>query len=344
MQKFKTFSLNEQLIVEASGVPIKSSGLSADRHTKQYIEPYLPGGAKHGDETHEVAADVKGLAAGDKVKLVAHHTVTDEKGKVTHHVTVQKKGSRAKITIPTNKLNKPSASARRNRGFEQEGALAQRLNKHGLMDGGGAGFTGGNDFHLIDKRAGAKKKIRGTEGHPEEGIQGEHKSDIKTTAFGQITLSRHPETGRWHIDDKARANRPGYAEHVENATVTVNGKKKPLLDHLNDTEPVGTTNKGGFHTDPTTTAPAHAYLRDHHVDVLHIDSHGTYRAGMSAERDRQKLGLPPLTGEGRFRVRQKTDNPNKRTVQFSITKLDKSNVHLGRDEDLAALKKKLGHE
>ena len=316
--------------------------MKAERHTNQYITPYLPGGKKHDKAgTHEVAADVKGLNAGEKVTIHSHHIVTDEKGKQTHHVTVSKPGSRAKITIPTSKLLKPTV--RRNRGFEQEGALAQRLNQHGLMEGGGAGFTGGNDFHLIDKRTSTKKKIRGTEGHPPEGIQGEHKSDIKTTAFGQITLSRHPETGRWHIDDKARGKRPEYAKHVENATITVNGKKKSLLDHLNDTEPQGTSNKSGFYTDETSTAPAHAYLRDHHVDVLHIDSHGTYRAGMSAESDRQQLGLPALKGKGKFRVRQKTDDPNKRTVQFSITDLEKSSVHLGNDEHLAALKKKLGH-
>lgn len=339
MRKFKTF-FSEEMIVES--VPIKSSGMSADRHAKQYIEPYLPGGKKHGDETHEVAAEAKGLAVGDKVKLLSHHTVTDEKGKVTHHVTVQKKGSRAKITIPANKLNKPTASARRNRGFENEGALAARLNKHKLMEGGGAGATAGNDFHLIDMRGGKKKKIGGTTGEPE--IQGEHKTDIKTTAFGQITVSRHPETGRWHIDDKARSNRPGFAAHVENATVTVDGKKKKLLDHLNETEPEGTVNKGGFYSDSTSSAPAHAYMRDHHVDVLHIDSHGTYTAGMSAEKDRHGLGFSPLTGEGKFRTRQKTDNPNKRTVQFSLTKLDKSNFDLNNDEHLGQLKKKLGHK
>lgn len=338
MIKFKHYLLTE----ETSTNPISSSGLKAERHTSQYITPYLPGGKKHSKEgTHSVAADVKGLSAGDKVTIHSHHIVTDEKGKETHHVTVSKPGSKQKITIPTSKLLKPTA--RKNKGFEQEGALAERLNKHGLMQGGGAGFTGGNDFHLIDKRGGKSKKILGTEGHPQEGIQGEHKSDIKSTAFGQITLSRHPETGRWHIDDKARSKRPEYAEHVEKATVTVDGKKKSLLDHLNDTEPHGTSNKSGFHTDATSTAPAHAYLRDHHVDVLHIDSHGTYRAGQSAEHDRHKLGLPALAGEGKFRVRQKTDDPNKRTAQFSITKLEKSNVHLGNDEHLAAMKKKLGH-
>jgi hypothetical protein len=340
MKSFKNF-ITEQAayIVETA---ISGTGMKAERHTKQYITPYLPGEKKHSKEgTHTVAGEVKGLNSGDKVMIHSHHIVTDAKGKDTHHVTVSKPGSRSKITIPTSKLLKPTA--RRNRGFEQESALANHLNKHGLMEGGGAGFTGGNDFHLIDKRGTKNKKILGTEGHSADGIQGEHKSDIKTTAFGQITLSRHPETGRWHIDDKARAKRPEYAQHVENATITVNGKKKSLLDHLNETEPHGTSNKSGIYSDHTSTAPAHAYLRDHHVDVLHIDSHGTYRAGMSAEHDRHKVGLPSLTGEGRFRVRQKTDNPNKRTAQFSITQLEKSNIHLGNEDHVAQLKKKLGH-
>lgn len=340
MKSLKQFVTEDYgFITEAT---ISATGLSAARHTKQYITGYLPGEDKHSKQgTHTVAADVKGLAKGDKVTLHSHHVATDDKGKETHHVTVSKPGSRAKITIPTSKLQKPTT--RRNRGFEQEGALAARLNEHGLMEGGGAGFTGGNDFHLLDKRSIKPKKIRGTEGHSTEGIQGEHKSNIKNTAFGQITLSRHPETGRWHIDDKARAKRPEYAEHVEKATITVDGKKKSLLDHLNATEPEGTSNKSGFESDHTTTAPAHAYMRDHHVDVLHIDTHGTYRAGMSAEGDRHKLGLPALAGMGRFRVRQKTDDPNKRTAHFSITDLEKSNIHLGNDEHIGLIKKKLGH-
>jgi len=84
-------------------------------------------------------------------------------------------------------------------------------------------------------------------------------------------------------------------------------------------------------------------MRDHHVDAVHIDTHGTYRAGMSEKTDRHKLGLPALKGEGRFRVRQKTDNANKRTVQFGITKLDKSPINIGTDEGAKNIAKTLGH-
>lgn len=321
---------------------MQASGISAARHTKQYITPYLPGGSKHAIDSHEMAVEHGALKAGQKVTVVGHEVKQSPSGKDVHHALVQTQGSDHVHSIPTNKLLKPASSARKNKGFEQEGQLAQHLNRHGLMRGSGAGFTGDNDFHLIDKRGAKEKRIGGTEG-AKGAIQGEHKSDIKSTAFGQITLSRHPETGHWHIDAKARAKRPEYAQHVESANVTVNGKTKSLLQHLNDTEPPGTSNKGGFYSDHTSAAPAHAYMRDHHVDVAHIDTHGTFRAGMSEHNDRHKLGLPVLHGEGRFRTRQKTDNPDKRTVQFGLTKLDKSHTNIGTDEGAMKLKKTLGH-
>jgi len=319
---------------------ILASGQSAERHTGKYITPYIAGGSKHAEGTHTMASSHSGISAGDSVTIHSHNV--DEKG--VHHVVVSKAGSNQKVTIPTNKLNKPTVA--NNKGLEQEGKLVSHLNKLGLMSGGGAGSTAGNDFHLIDKRGNKQSKIPGSAGthsENESGLHGEHKSDIKTTAFGQITLSRHPETGKWHIDDKARAKRPEYAKHVENATVTINGKKKNLLQHLNDTEPHGTSNKSGFHSDHTDLSPAHSYMRDHHVDAVHIDTHGTYRAGMSEKTDRHKLGLPALKGEGRFRVRQKTDNANKRTVQFGITKLDKSPINIGTDEGAKNIAKTLGH-
>jgi len=340
----KTFShfIEESYALELTegSKPIQSRGMSAERHTKQYITPYLPGNEKHAEGTHTMASDHEGLSSGDKVTIHSHEVVGD-----VHHAVVSKVGSNKKIKIPTNKLIKPTT--RKNKGLEQEAGLVKHLNGHGLMQGSGAGSTAGNDFHLLDKRGGKTRKISGSAGHNtenESGIHGEHKSDIKSTAFGQITLSRHPKTGKWHIDDKARAKRPEYAKHVESATITVNGKKKNLIDHLNETEPHGTSNKSGFHSDEThNLEPAHSYMRDHHVDVVHIDSHGTFRAGHSAQNDRHKTGLPSMEGTGRFRVRQKTDNINKRTVQFEIKKLNKSNVNIGTDEGANEMKKRLGH-
>jgi hypothetical protein len=320
-----------------SEVAILAKGQSAERHAKQYVTPYLPGGSKHGAGTHEVASSVGHLNPGDKVTLHGHSV---ENG--VHHVTVSGGNSNNKIKIPVNKLHKPTT--RKNRGLAQEGAIAAKLSKSGLMEGGGAGFTGGNDFHLIDKRKKTPKKIRGTEGHTVSQVTGEHKSDIATTAFGQLTVSRHPKTGKWHISDEARARRPEYASHIEKAKVTgPDGKKRSIIDHLNHTEPMGTSNKSGFNSDRTDLSPAHGYMRDHHVHVLHVDSHGTFRAGASEKEDHHKLGLPSMEGEGSFRVRQKTDNPNMRTVQFSIKKLNKSGIHLGKDEDIDKMKKILGH-
>jgi hypothetical protein len=333
MKTFFTF-------IEEQAAPIKSRGISAERHTKQYITPYLPGGAKHAEGTHTIASDHGEFKSGDKVTIHGHEVVDG-----VHHAVVSKVGSNTKTKIPTNKLIKPTT--RKNKGLAQEASLVTHLNSHGLMHGEGAGSTAGNDFHLVDKRGKKHSKISGSEGintSSESGIHGEHKSDIKTTAFGQITLSRHPKTGKWQIDDKARAKRPEYAAHVEKATITVNGKKKKILDHLNETEPHGTTNKSGFHSDETKDLePAHSYMRDHHVDVVHIDSHGTFNAGHSSTTDRHKTGLPNMEGNGRFRVRQKTDNPNKRTVQFEIRKLNKSNVNIGTSEGASEMKKRLGH-
>jgi hypothetical protein len=318
---------------------IRGSGADAARQVNKYIQPYLPGGAKAGTDTHTLASDAGGLKAGTSGTLHAHH---EEDGE--HHVTVS--SGKTKVKIPVSKLDKPVVA--KNRGLVQEGQLADHLRGHGLMEGKSAGFTAGNDFHLIDKRGPTKKRIRGSEGFNAnakgEDIQGEHKSDIRTTAFGQLTLTRHPKTQKWHISDEARAKRPEYAAAIEKATVSVGGKKKSLIAHLNETEPPGTVNKTGFHSDETSLHPAHAYMRDHHVDVIHIDSHGTYRAGKSETKDRHKLGLPAMEGVGKFRVRQKqASNPNSRTAQFSIKKLAKSNVHIGTDEGANEMKRRLGH-
>lgn len=330
-----------------SEATLRASGADATRHSEKYIKPFLPGGSQHAEGTHTIASDHASLSAGDSVTLHGHEV--DEKG--VHHAIVSKIGSKEKIKIPTNKLNKPIKS--NNKGLKQEGELVNHLNKHGLMTGGGAGSTAGNDFHLIDKRGTKDKKISGSEGintKTESGIHGEHKSDIKSTAFGQITLERHPKTGKWQIPEESRKKRPEYAKHVEAATVThTDGKTRSLLDHMNHVQPPeykpseGNRLATNVHSNPTDLAPAHAYMRDHHVDMVHIDSHGTFRAGLSEHKDIHNLGLSPMEGAGRMRVRQKTSNPNKRTVQFSITKLNKSDTHIGTDEGAKAIADRLGH-
>lgn len=344
MFDLKRFILEEARNRLLSEAKLSASGSRAQYHADKYIRPFLQGQPEHKPLSHEIEGDVGGFKAGDKVTMHSHHI--DDKG--IHHVVVSKPGTK-KTAIPISKIKK--VSGRKNIGFEQESKLVNHLNGHGLMQGSGAGSTAGNDFHLIDKRGKSKKKISGSEGvtTSESSVTGEHKSNL-TAAFGQITLTRHPQTGLWHINDKARANRPEYAKAVENATITVNGKRKKLIDHMNDVQgrnyrkPAGRATAEDISSDDHDLSPAHAYMRDHHVDLVHLDSHGTYRAGLSQNKDRHNIGLPSLSGTGRFRVRQKDRNNDKaRTVQFMIRKLPKSDVHIGTDEGAQQMKKVLGH-
>ena len=317
MLSFKGF------ITEAT---LTSSGPDAPRHAEKYIAPFV--GQK---ETHTLKKEHEGIEAGSKV-TVHGSTIIDGK----HHAIVSRAGSRKKVNVPFAKINKPVEQ--KNKGFDFENETVHKLNQHGLMSGGGAGATAGNDFHLINKRTG--KKVKGK--MAEHAYQGETKKDL-SAAFGQISLTHHPEKG-WHISDKTRERFPHLAAEVEKATITHQGKKKKLLDHINETygapdrEQKSSTN---VYSDETDHAPMHAYLKDHHVDVLHVGSHGTFRAGMSHEKDRTGIGLPQTQGTGRFRVRQK--HRNSLTVQFNVRKMDKSPFDMTSEEGIAHIKKKLGH-
>lgn len=322
-------------------VKMAGSGPEGERHAGKYVTPFI--GSK--DTTHELASAAGGLEAGTKIRIHSHEV--DDKGK--HHLVVSSENSTKKIKIPQSVVNKNIK--RGNKGLVQETRLASHLNNHGLMSGGGAGFTAGNDFHLVDKRKPTDAKIQGSSGeHTEQGgnprtLEGEHKSDIKSTAFGQLTVIPHPVTGKWHIPDAARAKRPQYAAHIENSKVVgPDGVRRSLLDHMDKYDPPGTENKTGGYSERSDLSPAHAYMSDHHVHVAHIDSHGTYRAGLSDEKDNFKTGLPRMEGEGRFRYRQKQpSNRNSRSIQFGITKLAKSDVNIGTDDGAAEMKKRLGH-
>jgi len=86
--------------------------------------------------------------------------------------------------------------------------------------------------------------------------------------------------------------------------------------------------------------PANSYLKDHHVDVLHVGSHGTYKVG---KEDKTGHGLPEFKGEGRWISKEKHKDDYKRTIQFSVRHADKSHVDLGKDEHAHAMAKTLGH-
>ena len=325
--------------VKSSTVRLKASGADASRHAKKYITPYVGSS----DETHHLASDAGHIKQGEAVRIDKHEI--DDSGK--HYVHVAKAGNNKTVRVPQSALLKNKQA--KNRGLANEGILAKHLQKHGLMKRAGAGFTAGNDFELHDKRTDSKIPGSSGEHHVTGGnpraIQGEHKSDIKTTAWGQLSVSPHPETGKWHISDKNRAKRPEYAASIEKATVTgPDGKTRKLLDHMDKYDPPGTTNKTGGQSDTTDLHPAHAYMRDHHVHVAHVDSHGTFNAGLSEKSDKNKTGLPTMQGTGRFKYRQKQpSNPRTRSIQFGIKTLNTSHTNIGTDEGAQKMKARLGH-
>lgn len=300
-----------------------------DRHFRKYVTP----GSKV-----TFARDHEGITAGTDAEVVGKKTI-----KGVHHAML-KVGSK-NVQVPINKLVKPAGSANRGLKFEQE--FVQNLLGHGVMKPGssGAGFTAGNDFHIYNRKT---KKVHDGKVNDEfsenQESQGEAKESLKAD-FGQLTLSHDPSKGGWHISDAARNNRNEYAKQIENATITVDGKKKRLLDHINDTVPPptkGKVTKAAIYSDPTDLSPMHAYLRDHHVDLLHIGSHGTFRAGLSEKRDRTGTDLPVATGTGMFRVRGKHKTGNL-MVAFNPKSMEKSTLDIHKNpEDMEEFKRRIG--
>lgn len=87
---------------------ISGSGRKASRHFKQYVAPYLAGGALHKEEepTHEIGTTIKGFSKGEKVSITGHEIVKDKKGNDVYHVTI--KGENGQVAkIPVSRLKKP---------------------------------------------------------------------------------------------------------------------------------------------------------------------------------------------------------------------------------------------
>lgn len=319
-----SFTIYTEFLAEAK---MKSKGEEAKRHAKNYVEPYI--GQK---ETHTLSSNHEELKAGSKLTLHGFKVVNG-----VHYAVATVKGSTKKHEIPFTKIEKPVKA--KNKGFDFETGVVKKLNTHGLMTGSGAGFTGGNDFHLLNKKT--KKKVRGK--MAEEAYQGETKKDL-SAAFGQASLKFEKGKG-WHFPAKTKERFPKYTAAIERSTVTVDGVTKPLLKHINETygqlDPNKKSSKNVY-SDDTSLDPVHSYLHDHHVDLLHVGSHGTFRAGRSNVKDRTNLGFPKPNGSGRFRVRQK--HPTSLTVQFNVKSLDKSTKNIENDDDLEEVKKKLGHK
>lgn len=223
-----------------------------------------------------------------------------------------------------------------NKGLDYEKKLITHLHKHGLMSkrekGAGASPVG-HDFHLLNKTKGIAHP-----GKAYERATGESKVSTHA-AFGQMSVHYDHDAGKWGIHPKIRALKPEFASAVDHATVG----GKPLMDHVNQT--MGRPSKiakpkGDIYSDKTDLSPVHAYLKDHHVDVLHVGTHGTFRAG---DRDATGVGFPKAKGEGSFRLRQKGSNPAIKTIQFNVNKLEKSHINLENDEHLQHIKQVLGH-
>jgi hypothetical protein len=319
--KFKSFC--EQLDEQMGRGFIKGVGMDAPRHERQYITPHI--GSK--EYTHTLGKEHEGVPAGSKLRL---HKSEYLDGKLHVHATDE--NTKQKHWIPVSKIHKPG-ELKQNKGFDYEQKFVERLKKHGLMEGDAAGFSSGNDFNLINKKN--KTKHKG-QVHNESALQGETKLG-KTAAFGQLTIAYDKKKGGWHVPEENRKNRPGYAKHIQ---------AKGIIEHMNKHHKPRGLVPGGpkakiVQFDHDDLEPANSYLKDHHVDVVQVGKHGTYRVGA---KDKTGHGLPKMTGQGQWRVRQKTDDPMKRTIQFMVKHADKSHVDLDDDEHLSAMAKTLGHK
>jgi hypothetical protein len=341
MKKFSTYLAEGFLAEEGERPAMSAGGREAERHVKQYVTPYLPGGELHGKGTHTLATDHGNLKAGTKITLHAHTLQTSGSGKVSHSVEASIPGSKQKHNIPLSKIRKPG-EAPKNEGHKFETDFINHVKKHGIMpqEAQGAGSTAGTDFVIENKKK--KTMHSGTVNSEENIFHGETKQDTRA-AFGQLTIHHSSEKG-WHIGDKARSQRPGYAKAIEEAGI---------LDHMNkhhnpDKHEIQTTPSGRAKNVVVTHPnldPAEAYLRDHHVHVLHVGGgYGTYHVG---EEDQTGHGFPSISGHGKWTVREKqAGNKRARTVMFQpngVTGLTKSHINLEDEKHIAAFKKTLGH-
>lgn len=308
---------------------IVGTGYKAPRHTKTYITPFI--GQKL---THNLARSVGGHSEGTAVTI---HSTREEGGK--HFATISASDGK-KFEVPHSYLHKPESVVVRKgtAGFAKENELADKLKSRGLMDKNTAtaGSTGGVDFHIINKKKGIKYG-----GKVSDQIGGESKISLKAK-MGAIAVIHTKEKG-WHVSPKSKIQKPNLAHALESSRV--NGK--PLLDHLN--EHWGSPENGkrlpNVITDTTDLHPMHAYLRDHHADVLHIHTHGTFRGGLSEKKDRTGGGFPVPKGTGRFTVgRERAGGTVNAAFRVHSKEFSKSNVDLMNDEHLNKIAKKLGHD
>lgn len=307
---------------------IKAKGDDSDRQIEKYVKPFLKK-----NNTHTLAKDVEGIKKGTKVSVVKH-----QKKDGTNHITISHPKLKKNISIPASHLNKPQVDD--NKGVTYERNLIKKLKSKGLMDkkSAGAGNTAGNDFHLMDAR-GKKHKGREVDNHT-----GETKENLKA-AFGQVTIHHTKEKG-WHVPEDSKKNRPKFSSSLEKAKVTDDkGVTRSFLDHLN--KHVGAPNEKNHsknvYSDHTDLQPMHNYLHDHDVGVLHIGSHGTYRAGKYQKKDGTGVNFPEAKGKGKFRARFRKNRPGM-FIEFRPHELEKSHLDLMNNDHIEHIRKKLGHK
>jgi hypothetical protein len=327
MKTFKTY-LSEQFI-PGRGI-IKSSGQAMEYDKNKYITPFL--GSK--EHTHVLATDHGDMKAGTNLKL---HKTEMINGKLHVHAS-DEQGN--KQIIQVSKIHKPG-DAPKNEGTNYEKQTFKWFQKYGLTpkDAEPAGSGGGTDVPIINKK---KQIVHGgkiTSG--EDILNGEVKQGHKA-AFGQLTIQYHPKKG-WHIPDDAKKKRPKYAAEIE---------KAGILKHLNkyhrpDKDDIKTTDSGraqNVYLKHPDLKPAESYLQDHHVHVLHVGSgYGTYYVG---DKDETGHGLPKISGTGKWTIRDKAKNLNKRTVMFQpdgVKGLNRSDVNLDKEDHIQSFAKTLGH-
>jgi hypothetical protein len=321
MKSFRSY------LIEGRGI-LTASGATGEDHKKRYIDPHV-GSSK---PTHVLAKEHDDVPAGSSVKI---HKVEHINGKI--HVHAEDETGNHHV-IPISKLHKPGDEPK-NKGHEYESKFIDRLKKHNIMPHHltGAGSSSGTDFAVENKK---KSRFHAgvASGHL---LNGETKNGT-TAAMGQLTIHHTKEKG-WHIKNTQKAKRPEYAKHIEKS-----GILKYMNKHHQNPEEEKPTKSG---RSPTVVIkhpnlhPAEGYLKDHHVHVLQVGGHGTYKVG---EKDETGHGLPSISGKGQWRIREKhKGNKSARTVAFhpdGIKGLNKSHVDLDKDEDLHKFKKTLGHK
>lgn len=324
---FKEYvELNEE---QNAGV-IAASGVNAERHAQKYLHPHV--GSK--EFTHTMAKAHGSIAAGANVKIKKVESID---GKTHAHVE-DEHGNKEKVL--SSKIHKPGGKTE-NKGHVFENAFIDHLKKHGLMhkDAQGAGSSAGTDFHVINKKKDTIHKGKLQHNGATE-LNGETKQD-HTAAMGQITIHHSKEKG-WHVGDEARAKRPEYAKHVDEHIIPHMNKKYPKgPSQQRVTESGRAASEVIKHPD---MKPAEAYLKDHHVDMLHVGGgKGTYAVG----KDKTGHGLPGISGKGKWTVRDKAKTPNARTVMFQpdgVHGLKPSHVNLENEDHVKEIKKTLGHK